>query len=145
MDQERRDRILAESRAILDGTWRAEDFPREPQPSPPVELKSDDEIIYTDPRETHASERGMGNGTAPARYATDWQDSDPDLDGMKGWNIWLRDNLLSERHAIIEGIAEHFADMLAKRDRRINQLETKLAELSGQIDAVGKMVGRRRR
>jgi hypothetical protein len=90
------------------------------------------------------------------RYATEWRDGDPDHDGYKAMNIWLRDNLLLERRAISRAVADVISELMDKHADEYRAVESKLshveaelrerdvriARLEGSIEAMMKMGSR---
>jgi hypothetical protein len=92
-----------------------------------AEIAPMSEILFTDPTYT---ERGDGSIIAPSCMETGEQDQ------WRGWNLWLKNNLLIERDLLLRAFGEALGELEAKRDAEIRKLELKLAECAGAVDVL---------
>lgn len=114
MDAAERERILAEARAHLDGSWSAERFP--PATNPPIE------------KSVHNGLRISTRENALIEYSPPPADEPADTGPFFGDH---RDELLVESVGeALSGLRREFKRQLAKRDKEIDALREKLDALS---------------
>jgi hypothetical protein len=106
-DDEKRKRILAEAKAHIDGTWRAEDFPHAvPEPSSPMQRTDQvGDLVHK------VIENAQVGAAAPAQQLTN----------DEAWNEWLQRaidvRLEEERAEWIEILGEIVAKMRSEYQR----------------------------
>jgi len=86
------------------------------------------EILFTEPT---YSEREDASIAVPSCMESGDQD-----DRWRGWNLWLKNNLLIERDLLMAAVGEALSELVAKRDADIRKLELMLAECAGAINVL---------